>query len=140
MSAERDDGMTLIEMLVVMIIIAVLAAISVPAMVSQRNRAHDANTRQDARRLAQAVTTWFMEHSNAPAVGIVAGRYQVGGVDVGAVTEGTVVAGADPASVTTTGWTPAAWCLALAHPSGGAVRYSVAGGLESGTCSSPVAP
>ncbi len=138
----RDGGFTLIELLVVMIIIAILSAIAVPTIVTQRGKAKDTVTRTDARNLGHAVHGWFLENPAAPSVQIVAGRYQVGGVDIAAVSAGVAVDGADPAVVDTSGWTSLAWCLALTNPSGAVqtVKMSAQQGLQSGACTSPTAP
>jgi prepilin-type N-terminal cleavage/methylation domain-containing protein len=139
---DGQAGFTLIELLVVMIIISVLAAIAVPAVITQRGKAQDTVTRSDARNLAQAVHGWFLESSAAPSVQIVAGRFEVGGADVAAVSDGVQVDGADPAVVDTTGWTRTTWCLGLTNPSGAVQTFKVSAqqGLESGACSSSGAP
>ncbi len=139
---RSESGFTVLEMLIVMIILAVLAAISIPTIISQRAKARDTATRTDTRRLGLEVGSWMRESSTPPTVTLVSDRFQVGGIDVGAASFGTVIAGGDPANVTTTGWTPSAWCLALTNPNG-AVRtfkMSANNGLESGTCTSPTLP
>ena len=125
-----------------MIIISVLAAIAVPAVITQRGKARDTATRSDARNLAQAVHGWFQESPAAPSVQIVAGRYQVGGADVAAVSTGVQVDGANPAVVDTTGWTQITWCLGLTNPGGAVqqVKVSAQQGLESGACSTSATP
>jgi type IV pilus assembly protein PilA len=45
--AENSDGFTLIELMVVIIIIGILAAIAVPAFLNQRTSAWDAETKSD---------------------------------------------------------------------------------------------
>jgi prepilin-type N-terminal cleavage/methylation domain-containing protein len=61
-NAQREEGFTLVEILVVLIIIAVLLAIAIPAYISQRDRANDAVAQADLRISLPSVEAYFNDH------------------------------------------------------------------------------
>jgi type IV pilus assembly protein PilA len=60
-----EHGFSLIELLVVILIIGVLAAIAIPSFLSQKGKAVDASAKEAARTGAQAAETYSTDHSGA---------------------------------------------------------------------------
>ena len=59
MLRKDEKGFTLVEILVVIIIIGIIAAIAIPAFLNQRKRANDATLISDTKNVAQELTAWF---------------------------------------------------------------------------------
>ncbi len=57
-----EDGFTLIELLVVILIIGILAAIAIPAFLSQKSKANDAAAKTQVGTLQTAMETYWTEN------------------------------------------------------------------------------
>lgn len=59
-----EAGFTLMELLVVVIIIGILAAIAIPVFLNQRIRAYDSAAKSDLRELAQFEEAYLVDHTS----------------------------------------------------------------------------
>jgi type IV pilus assembly protein PilA len=62
-----EGGFTLVELLVVMLILGLLAAIAIPSFFNQRDKARDADAKADARTAQTAIETYATDNNGSYA-------------------------------------------------------------------------
>ena len=65
---NKDSGFTLIELLVVMIIIGILAAIAIPAFLSQKAKARDTSAKADVSTIGKEIALYYVDNAGALAL------------------------------------------------------------------------
>ena len=64
---SQESGFTLIELLVVVVIVALLAAIAIPAFLGQREKAEDSEAKVAVRTATSAAKDYFIAHDDTYA-------------------------------------------------------------------------
>jgi type IV pilus assembly protein PilA len=71
-STDRDDGFSLVELLIVIIIIGILAGIAIPVFLGQREKAHDASAQSDLSSAGMAEEDYLADHGQYADIATVA--------------------------------------------------------------------
>jgi type IV pilus assembly protein PilA len=66
--SQSESGFTLVELLVVMLILGILAAIAIPSFFNQRDKARDAEAKTAAKTAQTAIETYATENNGSYAL------------------------------------------------------------------------
>ncbi len=85
--ANSDEGFTLIELMIVIAIIGILAAIAIPQFAAFKKRSYNSTAQSDIRNIATAQEAYYVDESTysnnyADLTGSSYGYYQSGNVEV----------------------------------------------------------
>lgn len=137
---EKDKGFTLVELLVVMIIIGILAAIAIPVFMNQRAKARDTSTKADVSTAGKEIATYYVDGTGSLTATVSGSTLTINdGAATNpytatiALSKGTVGQSGVKYSGTDLATT---WCIDLTNLTGQAkdFKYSAQKGLEAGTC------
>lgn len=131
-TARKDAGFTMVELLVVIVIIAILAAIAIPVFMNQRAKAGDAAAQQDVHSIALAVLSIIEKQPDLPTVTVTGIDYYIDGVNYGHLSPNVEFGGISGTSVND-------WCVYVTNPKGKVAategyQYSSDGELVPGSC------
>ena len=126
--AQSEKGFTLVELLVVMLILGLLAAIAVPAFFNQRNKANDAEAKTQVKTAQTAMETYATDHN---------GSYLNANLAALQAIEPTITSDVNPGTPTANTYTLVATSstgntFSIARAASGAVTYPCTAGGSGG--------
>ena len=124
--AHGQEGFTLIELLVVILIIGILAAVAIPAFLSQRGKGQDANVKSDINS-AQTAEESYATISNSPGYVNASNGNDTQLLSVEPTLK-NAIEGTEALTVTVSGTPPNAYVITAKSPSG--VNYTLTKGSD----------
>ena len=123
--SHSESGFTLVELLVVMLIIGLLAAIAIPSFFNQREKANDAQAKENAHTAQVAMETYATDNAGSYA-GVAANGSQLKSIE-GALNNANLAVVSTPNSYTVTlTATATGRNFSIARDSSGVLSYDCA--------------
>lgn len=126
--AKHEEGFTLIELMVVILIIGILMAIAIPSFIAVRNRAYAASAKANRATAVKAIELYGTDHSGdytgANAAALAALETSITFADSGTTADEAVISGVgtDSYTITVTGRDGTAYTATKTN--GGSVVYA----------------
>jgi type IV pilus assembly protein PilA len=120
--AQGQEGFTLIELLVVILIIGILAAVAIPAFLSQKGKGQDANVKADINSMQLAEESYATNTSNTGYVAVTK-TSDAGILGVEPTLKNAIETGTENLAVAVTGSPPNAYTITATSGSG--VNYTL---------------
>jgi prepilin-type N-terminal cleavage/methylation domain-containing protein len=134
---KGDEGFTLVELLVVMIIIGILAAIAIPVFLNQQNKARETSAKADVSTIGKEIAAYYVDGTLALAVttDVAGGTWTLKDSGGATVTSGKLSAGNTATGAVTKILSSTVFCVQVAPAAAGTSTWSYSqAGLAKNAC------